>query len=149
MDIKIREATESDFPQIVDLFKEFAEFEKLPEKMTNSVERMEKEKEYFNCYVAETIDFKIIGYVSYFFSYYTWIGKSLYMDDLYVKPEYRANGIGTQLIRKLIEFAEKTNCHKLRWQVSSWNKPAIDFYKKIGADIDSVEQNCDLLIGRI
>ena len=149
MDIKIREATESDFPQIVDLFKEFAEFEKLPEKMTNSVERMEKEKEYFNCYVAETIDFEIIGYVSYFFSYYTWIGKSLYMDDLYVKPEYRANGIGTQLIRKLIEFAEKTNCHKLRWQVSSWNKPAIDFYKKIGADIDSVEQNCDLLIGRI
>jgi len=149
MDIKIREATESDFPQIVDLFKEFAEFEKLPEKMTNSVERMKKEKEYFNCYVAETIDFKIIGYVSYFFSYYTWIGKSLYMDDLYVKPEYRANGIGTQLIRKLIEFAEKTNCHKLRWQVSSWNKPAIDFYKKIGADIDSVEQNCDLLIGRI
>ncbi len=146
MEITIRSAQESDYSQIVDLFKEFATFEKQPEKMTNSVEKMTLEKDYFHCFVAVTSDNSIIGYATYFFCYYTWIGKSLYMDDLYVKPEFRAIGIGTKLINKVIEFAKTTNCHKLRWQVSAWNKPAIDFYKNIGATIDGGEQNCDLLL---
>lgn len=144
-EIKVRQVEEGDFPQIVNLFKDFATFEKLPEKMTNSVERMNKEKAFFNCFVAETEDKLIIGYVTYFFGYYTWIGKSLYMDDLYVRPEYRANGIGTKLINKVIEFAKDSECHKLRWQVSEWNKPAIGFYKNIGAQVDGSEQNCDLI----
>lgn len=148
MEIKIRNAEEHDFQQIVDLFNEFALFEKLPEKMTNSVERMIVEKDFFNYFVAVTNDNTIIGYVSYFFCYYTWIGKSLYMDDLYVKLEYRTKGIGTKLINKVIEFAKESNCHKLRWQVSEWNKSAIEFYKKIGAEIDNVEQNCDLVLER-
>jgi GNAT superfamily N-acetyltransferase len=144
-EIRIRPVEESDFSQIVSLFKDFAIFEKAPEKMTNSVERMNKEKAFFNCFVAETEDKLIIGYVTYFFGYYTWIGKSLYMDDLYVRPEYRANGIGTKLINKVIEFAKDSECHKLRWQVSEWNKPAIGFYKNIGAQVDGNEQNCDLI----
>lgn len=144
-EIRIRPVEESDFSQIVSLFKDFATFEKAPEKMTNSVERMNKEKAFFNCFVAETEENQIIGYVTYFFGYYTWTGKSLYMDDLYVKPEYRANGIGTKLINKVIEFAKDSECHKLRWQVSEWNKPAIGFYKNIGAQVDSTEQNCDLI----
>lgn len=144
-EIRIRPVEESDFSQIVSLFKDFAIFEKAPEKMTNSVERMNKEKAFFNCFVAETEDKLIIGYVTYFFGYYTWTGKSLYMDDLYVKPEYRANGIGTKLINKVIEFAKDSECHKLRWQVSEWNKPAIGFYKNIGAQVDGSEQNCDLI----
>lgn len=146
MEITIRSAKETDYSQIIDLFKDFAAFEKLPEKMTNSVNRMIKEKDFFNCFVAETNDKIIVGYVTYFFCYYTWIGKSLYMDDLYVTPEYRANGIGTRLINRVIEFAKNSQCHKLQWQVSEWNKPAIDFYKNIGATIDSVEQNCDLIL---
>jgi len=148
MEIKIRNAEEFDFPQIVNLFKEFALFEKRPEKMTNSVKKMTEEKDFFNCFVAVTNDNRIIGYVSYFFSYYTWIGKSLYMDDLYVKPEYRAKEVGTKLIKKVIEFAKESNCHKLHWQVSEWNKPAIEFYKNIGAEIDHVEQNCDLIFDK-
>jgi GNAT superfamily N-acetyltransferase len=143
--ITIRSADECDFPQIVDLFKDFALFEKLPDKMVNSVDRMIAEKEYFNCFVAETADKKIIGYATYFFGYYTWIGKSLYMDDLYVKPEFRAIGIGTRLINEIIDFAKSNNCHKLRWQVSQWNKPAIEFYIKLGAVVDNTEQNCDLI----
>ncbi len=146
MEIKIRNAEKKDFPQIVALFKEFATFEKLPEKMLNSVARMNKEAEFFNCFVAETSDHKIVGYATYFFSYYTWIGKSLYMDDLYVKTEYRASGIGTLLMNKVIQIAKDSKCHKLCWQVSDWNKPAIDFYKNIGAKIDGVEMNCDILL---
>jgi GNAT superfamily N-acetyltransferase len=146
MKITIRSSVESDFPQIVELFKEFATFENLPEKMVNSIDRMIREKDFFNCFVAETSDQEIVGYVTWFFCYYTWIGKSLYMDDLYVKPEYRATGIGTRLIKKVIGFAKSSQCHKLRWQVSGWNTPAIDFYKKLGATIDHVEQNCDLIL---
>lgn len=141
----IRSAEETDFVQIVRLFEEFAAFEKLPQKMTNSVNRMIDEKEFFHCFVAETSDGEIIGYVTYFFCYYTWTGKSLYMDDLYVKQAYRGKGIGSKLMDKVIRFAKESGCHKLRWQVSNWNTPAIRFYKKLGADVDNVEQNCDLI----
>jgi len=145
MEINIRSANEGDFQQIIELFRDFAVFEKVPEKMTNSVEKMLKEKEYFHCFVAITADKRIVGYANYFFAYYTWIGKSLYMDDLYVTPEFRSKGIGTMLINSVINFAKQSDCHKLRWQVSEWNKPAIEFYKSLGASIDNVEQNCDLV----
>jgi len=145
MKINIRKATELDFEQIILLFKEFAEFEKHPEKMVNSVERMETEKDLFNCFVAETPDNEIVGYAVYFFCYFTWTGKSLYMDDLYVKPDYRGIGVGSMLINQVISYAKETGCHKLRWQVSDWNKPAKDFYRKLGAEISDVEQNCDLI----
>ena len=129
MDITIREVKEEDFEQIIELFKDFAAFEKLPDKMINTVERMTAEKEYFHCFVAEAPNKEIVGYATYFFSYYTWIGKCLYMDDLYVKPGYRGDGLGTLLIRKVIDFARQSNCHKMRWQVSKWNAPAIEFYR--------------------
>jgi GNAT superfamily N-acetyltransferase len=144
-DIIIRPVDEKDFPQIVDLFSEFALFEKLPDRMVNSVDLMIAEKEFFNCFVAVSTDDQVIGYATYFFAYYTWIGKSLYMDDLYVKPEYRGSGIGTRLINRVADFAKKSKCHKLRWQVSQWNEPAIAFYKSLGASINNTEQNCDLI----
>ncbi|KAA6316507.1 Spermidine N(1)-acetyltransferase [termite gut metagenome] len=144
--MNIRKAIESDFEQINVLFMEFAVFEKLPEQMVNTVERMKDEQEFLNCWVMEMPDNKIIGYVTYFFCYYTWTGKAMYMDDLYVKPEFRGIGIGTQLINKVIQYAKETGCHKLRWQVSSWNSSSIDFYKKLGADINSIEQNCALML---
>ncbi len=146
MKITIRPAMEADFDSLIDLFSEFALFEKLPEKMTNTTEQMKLEKEWFNCFVAETDKREIVGYVTWFFAYYTWTGKSIYMNDLYVKPAYRGHGIGTKLISKVIETARQTRCNKLRWQVSSWNQPAIEFYKSLGASIDSTEQNCDLIL---
>jgi GNAT superfamily N-acetyltransferase len=144
MEIEIRPVKESDFKLLIELFREFATFEKLPEKMTNTVEKMMEDREYFHCFVAVDRQNEIVGYVTYFFSYYTWIGKSLYMDDLYVRPEFRSAGIGTMLINRVIAFAKTENCRKLRWQVSEWNKPAIEFYRKLGAEIDGTEQNCDL-----
>jgi len=145
MSVIIRDARELDFPALIGLFQEFAAFEKFPERMTNSVEKMIAEKDLFTCFVAENENKEITGYATCFFCYYTWSGKSLYMDDLYVKPEFRGNGIGSQLIYKIIAFAKNSHCHKLRWQVSKWNNPAIDFYKKLGAIIEDTEQNCDLI----
>lgn len=146
MNITIREIKADDFTGLISLFTEFATFEKTPEKMTNTVDRMTVEQEFFNGFVALNDSEEIVGYVTHFFAYYTWIGKSLYMDDLYVKEEFRGHGIGTELINKVIEYAKTTNCQKVKWQVSEWNRPAIEFYKSLGASIDSVESNCDLLL---
>ncbi len=148
MGIKIRDIKEKDYPRLIELFKEFSEFEKLPEKMVNSVERMTEEKDYITGFAAVNEDGMIVGYATYFFAYYTWIGKSMYLDDLYVQQEYRGKGLGTKLIGKVIEFAKSQKCNKIKWQVSEWNKPAIEFYKSLGADISSVESNCDLLLSQ-
>jgi len=138
-----RKINEADFPKLIKLFNEFSEFEKTPEKMLNSIERMKKEQEYVNGFVAITNN-DIIAYVTYFFTYHTWIGKSLYMDDLYVKPNYRNNKIGGKLLDLVISQGREANCRKLRWQVSNWNEKAQEFYKRIGAEIDDVEINCEL-----
>ena len=137
-------AETADFPEILELFREFSVYQKTPEKMKNSIERMTAEKEYFHCFVAETPEKKIIGYTTWFYTYFTWSGKGMYIDDLYVKPEFRGSGIGKLLMNKVIELARESKCHKLRWQVSHWNKPAIAFYEKMGAEIDDLEKNCDL-----
>ena len=142
--IIIRPAEEDDYEAILELFREFAHFENLDMRMTNSVEQMKTEKNYFNCFVAVNNRNEIVGYATYFFAYFTWTGKSLYMDDLYVKESNREQGIGTLLINKVIELANSSGCHKLRWQVSDWNAPAIGFYKSLGAVIDTQERNCDL-----
>lgn len=144
MNINIRPVQESDYPRILELFKEFATFENHPEMVTNSVELMMREREYFNCFVAETDEREIVGYATYFFSYPTWIGKSLYMDDLYVVPAYRGKGLGIKLTETLIEFAKSSGCKKMHWQVSDWNEPAIRFYESLGASIDRNKYNCDL-----
>ena len=137
---------ESHFDQLITLFQEFALFEKLPDRMTNTVEQMKREKDFFHGFVAKDANDTVVGYVTFFFAYYTWSGKALYMDDLYVSPDKRGRKIGTELINRVILHAKKENCHKLRWQVSEWNEPAIEFYKSLGAEIDHVEMNCDLLL---
>ncbi len=146
MNITINFIEEDDFEQLVELFQEFAEFERLPDKMTNTVEKMRREKEYFHGFVVKNENKEILGYVTYFFAYYTWTGKSLYMDDLYIRPAYRGQGLGTMLIKKVIAYAKEQQCNKLRWQVSNWNEPAIDLYKSLGAEINEVEINCDLIL---
>ena len=146
MKTTIRKATEADFPAILKMIKELATFEKAPEKVTNSVEQMKNEKDLFGCFVAENEENRIIGFALYFFAYYTWVGKSLYLDDIYIKEEFRGNGIGSVLLKKIFEVAKNENCKRLRWQVLDWNTPAIELYKKIGADIDSEWLNCDFIL---
>ncbi len=142
MNFTIRTATENDFPAILSLIRELADFEKAPEKVTNSVEQMKREKELFRCFVAETENKEIVGMALYFFAYYTWVGKSLYLDDIYVKESFRKHKIGTELLRKIFEVAQSENCKRVRWQVLNWNKPAIQMYEKSGAEIDDEWLNC-------
>jgi len=143
MEITIRKANESDFEAILSLIKELATFEKAPEKVTNSVQQMQLEKDFFHCYVAENETKEIVGMALYFFAYYTWVGKSLYLDDLYVKESCRGQKIGSKLLVKIFEIAKEENCKRMRWQVLNWNTPAIEMYKKFGAEIQEVWHNCD------
>jgi GNAT superfamily N-acetyltransferase len=140
--INIRKATPADFPSILSLIKELAEFEKAPEKVTNTVEQMNNERDLFGCFIAETDKGEVAGMALYFFAYYTWVGKSLYLDDLYVKKEFRRQNIGTALLRKVFEVADEEGCKRLRWQVLSWNEDAISMYRKNGAEIDNEWLNC-------
>nr|WP_321410731.1 GNAT family N-acetyltransferase [uncultured Carboxylicivirga sp.] len=146
MNIDIRPIQKSDYTHLIAMFKEFASFQKSADRMKNSVEQMEQESEYINGFVLETDNGEIIGYATYFYAYFTWTGKSLYMDDLYLKPPYRGNGYGQKLIESVIEKATVDNCKKVHWQVSGWNKNAINFYKKLGAIVDDTEMNCDYWI---
>ena len=143
MELNIRKAREEDYSRILELIKEFASSENKPDRVTNSVELMMDEKDVHNFIVAEA-NGQIIAFASYFLCYYSWTGKSLYLDDMYVVPEYRSKKVGSEMMEKIIEYAKSENCKKVRWQVSNWNKKAIDFYKDFGADIGDIEINCDL-----
>jgi GNAT superfamily N-acetyltransferase len=145
MTLDIRKAKTTDFEEIHSLIKEFAEFIKTPEKVITTPSQMNNDKGYFNCFIAVDKN-KIIGFATYFIAYYSWTGKAIYLDDLYVLEKYRGQGIGNKLLDKVIETAKSENCKKVKWQVSNWNEKAIEFYKIRGATIDEVEINCDLTL---
>jgi GNAT superfamily N-acetyltransferase len=142
MNITIRTGEEKDLPALLALIKELAAFEKAPDAVTNTIQRMVDEQQYFGFFIAEK-DGEIIGAAIYFFAWFTWVGKSLYLDDLYVKPAYRGQKVGSKLLRKIFEIAKKEDCQRLRWQVLDWNSNAINIYKKAGAHISSEWLNCD------
>lgn len=140
---KISPAKKDDYPEILAMIKELALFEKAPEKVINTVEQMSKETDLFRSLVVKNNKSEIIGFALYFYAYFTWVGKSLYLDDLYVKPDYRNKGIGSALLKEIFKIAKSENCKRLRWQVLNWNKDAIKLYKKSGAFIDNEWSNCD------
>jgi diamine N-acetyltransferase len=144
MNIIIRNSARPDYPAILNLINEFVLFQKTPGKASITLQQMEAGENLFNCFVAETDDHKIIGFASYYFTWNSWSGKGLYLDDLYVTEFFREQKIGTHLLQAIIDLAKKADCKKLKWQVSKWNEHAIGFYKKMGAFIDDTEINCDL-----
>ncbi len=142
-DFEIRWATEADFPALLELIKELALYEKAPERVSNTVEQMRREKDYFKALVAETKGGEIVGMALFYFVYYTWVGKSLYLDDLIVRETYRGRGIGRALLNEVLDFARRHDCKRVRWQVLNWNTPAIEFYRKLGVTLDDEWINCD------
>lgn len=146
MEVVIRPADELDFPAIFSLIKEFSIFQGTPEKVSITVEQMLGNKDLFHCLVAETTDKRIIGFASFFFAYYSWSGRALYLDDLYVKEAFRKQAIGKMLFEAVLAYAKENNCNKMRWLVSKWNTNAIGFYKSIGAKIDETDLPCDLTL---
>lgn len=143
MNINIRPATEHDYEAVYNLLLEFATFHSSADKVYTTIAQLKRDKDLFQCLVAEMDDNQIVGFASHFFCYYSWSGKALYIDDLYVTQSFRKQGIGKQLLDAIVQKAKDNNCFKVRWQTSNWNHNAIAFYKHYGAEIDEVEINCD------
>jgi diamine N-acetyltransferase len=146
MHFSIRIAKECDFQRVFELNRDFSVFIKTPEKFRITVNQMKKEKDLFKILVVDTPEAGIVGFATTFFAWYSWSGKSLYLDDLYIMEKYRKNGLGSRLMEEVFELARKEGCKKIRWQVSRWNNDAIEFYRKKGAVIDDVEINCELVL---
>jgi GNAT superfamily N-acetyltransferase len=135
--IYIRESKMDDIPLILSFIKELAEFEKLSDQVSVS-EKILKDslfgsKRYAEVFIAE-YENKPAGQVLFFHNFSTFKGKpGIYIEDLYVRPQFRGQGIGKALLKYMIELAKKRNCSRVEWVVLNWNKPAIDFYKRMGA----------------
>lgn len=137
--ITIRKTTLVDAPQIIQMIQELADFEKMPLGPQMTAEQLVKdgsldgssEVPLFHSYVAESQE-HLIGFTISFFSYSTWQGKSYFLEDLYVKPDYRKMGVGKKLFVENVKFANVENCSRFEFHVLNWN-PAKKFYEKLGA----------------
>ncbi len=143
----IRKGNTEDLSAVFDLVMELAIYEKAPHEVNNSVERMKEdgfgEKPVFEFFVAE-VNGNIVGTAIFYYRYSTWKGKAIYLEDLVVKESERGNGYGKLLLDAIVLEAKATHSKQVRWQVLDWNEPAINFYKKLGADLDEEWINCTL-----
>lgn len=135
----IRNATAADAPLIAGMIREFAEFEHELEQADITPEDLVRDgfrtNPLFHSLVAEW-DGQTAAYALYFFTYSTVSGRpGLFVEDLFVRAQFRRKGIGTQLLRRLAVIARERNCYGMRWEVVNWNAPAIDFYSSLGAKI--------------
>ena len=132
----IRFATREDAGKIFAFIKELAAYEKMENEVVATEDLLcewvfDKQK-------AEVIfaveDGKEVGFALFFHNFSTFLGRAgIYLEDLYVKPEYRGRGFGKALIRRLAAIAKERGCGRLEWWCLDWNRPSIDFYLSLGA----------------
>lgn len=145
--LKLRPATPADVPVIFELIKALAEYEKLSHAVTGNVASLEAHlfgkpgsdkshhRPYAEAIIAEFAG-QAVGFSLFFYNYSTFLTQpGIYIEDLFVLPEYRGRGIGKRLVSYVAELAVSRNCGRLEWSVLDWNKPAIGFYQRIGASI--------------
>lgn len=145
--IIVREGKKEDLPQVLELIKELADYERAPEQVINTVAQMEADgfgpRPLYGIYVAEQGP-AIVGISIYYYRYSTWKGKRLYLEDIIVTEQQRSQGVGKALFEQTMQKALEDNCSGMTWQVLDWNEPAINFYKKYGCTFDGEWVNCSL-----
>lgn len=134
----IRNATEADVPQILTFIRALAAYEREPDAVTATEEGLLRDgfgpNPIYSCLIAEHNN-QPAGFALYFFNYSTWKGcPGIYLEDLFVPPEFRSLGIGKALLQKVAAIAVEKGCPRLQWEVLDWNTPAIDFYRAMGAE---------------
>jgi GNAT superfamily N-acetyltransferase len=133
----LRAATAEDVPAILKLIHELAEFEEL-ESQVVATEAQLKQNLFGATRFAEVLlcefDAKAIGFALFFHSFSTFLGQpGVYLEDLYIQPSYRGNGLGTVLLKRLAQVAAERGCGRLEWSVLDWNQSAIELYENLGA----------------
>ena len=135
--LNFRYANEKDARLILEFIRELAKYENMLDEVVATEELLrewifEKKK-------AEVIfaleDEKEVGFALFFHNFSTFLGRAgIYLEDLFVKPEYRGKGYGKGLLKKLAQIAKERGCGRLEWWCLDWNKPSIDFYLSLGAE---------------
>ena len=141
--LKIRNSIFDDYPQVLALIQELANYEKCPNEVKATVESMINDSEHFNCIVTE-LENQIVGTAIFFPYYSTWKGRCIYLEDIVVTEKLRNKGVGKLLFDEVIKSAKEFGAKRLMWQVLDWNEPAINFYKKINTNFDGEWLNCKL-----
>lgn len=133
----IRAAQPSDVPAIARLIRALAEYERLTHAVTLTEPRLHEHlfgpRPFAEVLLAED-ESRLVGYALFFPTYSTFLAQpSLYLEDLFVLPEYRGKGHGKQLLGSLARLAVQRGCGRVEWSVLNWNEPAIQFYRTLGA----------------
>ena len=140
-EVNVRPAAKDDIASIHGLIAELADFESLQHQFVATIEDLEQgltgAHSAAEALVAE-MSCGIVGYAIFFPSYSTFIGKEgLWLEDLYVQPDFRGQGVGKALILAVNALAQERGCQRLEWSVLDWNERAIKFYQSLGADVMS------------
>ena len=138
-EFRIEPATERDVPLILQLIKGLAEYERLADQVTATEDGLRaslfetpRAAEVVIAYSGE----QPIGFALFFHNYSTFLGRrGLYLEDLFVLPDWRRRGYGTSLLRALARVAVDRGCGRLEWSVLAWNEPALRFYESLGAKV--------------
>ncbi len=133
----IRRATPADVPVIADLIRALAEYEKLAHCVVLDEAKLHSHlfgaRIYAEVLLAEDAG-QVVGIAVFFHNYSTFRGApGIYLEDLFVLPEFRGTGHGKALLAELAKIAVARGCARVEWSVLNWNSPAIDFYKSLGA----------------
>jgi GNAT superfamily N-acetyltransferase len=137
--IRIERATERDVPLILELIQGLAVYEKLAHEVTATEAGLRETlfgarpaADVIIAYAGDTP----AGFALFFPNYSTFLGKpGLYLEDLFVRPEYRGRGLGLALMKRLAQIAVERGCGRFEWSVLDWNEPAIKFYESLGAKL--------------
>ena len=137
MALEIREATESDVPLILQFIRDLAEYERLAHLVVATEEQL-RSTLFGAVRLAEVLigseDSAPAGFAIFFHNYSTFLAQpGIYLEDLFVKPEFRGRGYGKALLARLAQIARDRNCGRVEWAVLNWNEPSIAFYKSVGA----------------
>ena len=138
MAIHVRPATRDDVAEILKLIHALALYEREPDAVVATEADLLRDgfgpNPYYQCLIADS-DGSPAGFALYFFDYSTWLGRpGLYLEDLFVYPQFRGLGIGKALLQRVAAVAVEKGCPRLKWEVLDWNTPAIDFYRAMGAE---------------
>jgi GNAT superfamily N-acetyltransferase len=140
MNTRIVFAQESDAGEILNFIRELAKYEKLVNEMVATEDAIRKtlfgERPFAEVIFLEEGDGKRAGFALFFHNYSTFLGKpGIYLEDLFVLPEFRGRGYGKKLLAHLAKIAVDRNCGRLDWSVLDWNTSAIEFYNSLGAKL--------------
>lgn len=135
----LRFAEPTDCGVLFDLIQQLAEYEKLSHAVTGNVQALQEHlfgsPRYIEAILAEDGG-QVVGFALFFHNYSTFLTKpGIYLEDLFVVPEFRRQGVGKALLIKLAQIAVEQDCGRLEWSVLDWNEPAKAFYRSMGADI--------------